>query len=282
MNAAPEFPCTLIDVHEVARCFTGWGHWSEDPVNGPNCGTFRFDASAHDTDAKVVMGMQIPAGGGIEDGEMVLEMLANHPKTANNICTKLCRWLLGEGTHKSIAAAAAEAYLSTGGDIKSVLRVILRPEHLADAPGRYKRPFHYYVSTMRSTAAVITSVADSRAHIDLMGQPLFAWTPPDGYPDTLSYWGRLLQPRWKFAIYLASVANNYTGAFPGAVIDDLTFFAGCANAQQCVNRINQNLFQGELANDQQSLLMNMMTTFNRNMRREALGMALACDSFQWY
>lgn len=281
-TVTPESGYTQQDVKEVARCFTGWGHWSEEPSNGVNVGTFRFNHTIHDTGAKTVLGTQIPAGGGIEDGMAVLHMLATHPSTANNICSKLCRWFLGEGTHPSVVAAASSAYMSSGGNIKSVLRVILRPEHIYDAPSRYKRPFHYFASAMRATNAAITSVTTARAYLDLMGQPLFAWTPPDGYPDTLSHWGRLLQPRWQFAIYLASVANNYAGSFAGAVINDLEFFTGCTTAQACVDRINTALFMGELGVSQQQALAGVMTSFNRNMRREALAMAMASDEFQWY
>lgn len=281
-TVTPEAGYTQTDVREVARCFTGWKHWSESPANGADVGTFWFDASVHDTDPKMVMGMAIPSGGDISDGLAVLHMLATHPSTANNVCSKLCRFFLGEGTHPSIVAAASSKFLATGGDIKSVLRVILRPEHVYDAPPRYKRPFHYYVSVMRATGATITSLTDSRPYLDLMGQPLFAWTPPDGYPDTLAYWGRLLQPRWRFAIFLASVANNYQGAFSGARIDDEVFFAGCADPQQCADRVSDRFFQGEIPDDDRDLLVNMLFPFTRDNRREMLGMAMASDSFMWY
>jgi uncharacterized protein (DUF1800 family) len=281
-TVSPESGYTQQDVREVARCFTGWGHYSEDPSNGTSVGTFKFDMSIHDTGAKTVMGMEIPEGGGLSDGVAVLQMLAAHPNTALHVCGKLCRWFLGEGTHGSVVAAAAAKFLDTGGDIRSVLRVILRPEHVHDAPLRYKRPFHCYVSALRATGATVTSFTESRAHIDFMGQPLFAWTPPDGYPDTVSYWGRLLQPRWRFAIYLASVANNYLGSFPGVVIDDEALFSGCETAESCVDRMDDVMFLGRMPAADRAALVGMLGVVNRNTKREALSVALGSDGFQWY
>jgi len=281
-TVTPDAGYTQQDVREVARCFTGWTHYSEDPIHGTSVGTFKFDMSMHDTGAKSVMQMEIPEGGGLYDGLAVLQMLAAHPGTANNIASKLCRFFLGEGTHPSIVAEAASVFLSSGGDIPSVLRVILKPAYVYDAPPRFKRPFHFYVSSMRSTAATVTSFADSRPHLDLMGHPLFAWTPPDGYPDTLTYWGRLLQPRWFFAIYLASEANNNKGSFTGVTIDDEALFLGCDTSDQWLARVNDRLFLGTLPLADQGVLATMLRPYSRAMRRNTLGVALCSPAFQWY
>ena len=63
---------TQEDVREVARCFTGWRFGGFDA--GLDFGRFVFDAAQHDDDAKVVLGESIPAGGGIADGERVLDI----------------------------------------------------------------------------------------------------------------------------------------------------------------------------------------------------------------
>ncbi|MDQ3814216.1 MAG: DUF1800 domain-containing protein, partial [Armatimonadota bacterium] len=74
---------TQQDVQEVARCLTGWGMERET-------GAFRFYPFLHDNGEKTVLGQKIPAGGGIRDGEMVLDILASHPSTARFIAQKLC------------------------------------------------------------------------------------------------------------------------------------------------------------------------------------------------
>jgi uncharacterized protein (DUF1800 family) len=52
---------TQQDVQEVARCFTGWSIKRET-------GEFMFRPRQHDNGAKVVLGHQIPANGGMQDG----------------------------------------------------------------------------------------------------------------------------------------------------------------------------------------------------------------------
>src|SRR5207244_5183226 len=65
---------TQKDVTEVARAFTGW------TINNPRMGGgFVFNASIHDRGQKVVLGHVIKAGGRIDDGEQVLDILASHP-----------------------------------------------------------------------------------------------------------------------------------------------------------------------------------------------------------
>jgi len=77
---------TQTDVTEVARAFTGWS------IDRPQVeGRFVFRPRMHDTGEKVVLGHRIPAGGGQDDGERVLEILTHHPATARFIATKLVR-----------------------------------------------------------------------------------------------------------------------------------------------------------------------------------------------
>src|SRR5438094_7545082 len=87
---------TQKDVQEVARCFTGWtifaprgaGAAAQAMMNGPradllreNAGRFFFNPRVHDDGEKIVLGHNIPAGGGIKDGLTVLDILAHQPAT---------------------------------------------------------------------------------------------------------------------------------------------------------------------------------------------------------
>ena len=65
---------TQQDVTEVARCFTGWT--IREPQRG---GGFEFNDKLHDNGEKHVLGVTIPAGGGMSDGLKVLDILAHHP-----------------------------------------------------------------------------------------------------------------------------------------------------------------------------------------------------------
>src|SRR5579863_3639743 len=64
---------TQRDVTEVARCFTGWT--IQAPRQG---GGFEFRPRLHDNGPKTVLGVRIRAGGGMDDGLRVLDILAHH------------------------------------------------------------------------------------------------------------------------------------------------------------------------------------------------------------
>jgi len=61
--------------HEAARCFTGW------TINQPQARRrLAFNRRMHD-DGERPCSREDPAGGGIEDGEKVFDIVAHHPAT---------------------------------------------------------------------------------------------------------------------------------------------------------------------------------------------------------
>ena len=95
---------------------------------------------------------------------------------------------------------AAQTFLDTKGDIKSVLRVILF-EGLPLAEPKYKRPVNFLLSALRMLN-VETDGRALREYLVRMGQLHFNWPTPDGYPDTSEAWQGNLMPRWQFAFAL--------------------------------------------------------------------------------
>jgi hypothetical protein len=192
------------DVMELARCLTGWtvkqNFW---------LGEFEFKQDLHDTGIKTVLGMTIEPNGQAE-AERVLEALAVHPATARFISTKLVRRFIADDPPAELIDQATETFLQTDGDIKSVLRVILF-EGLPLAQPKYKRPANFVVSSLRMLNAHYGDARDGfakpkRPLLDMlgrMGQPLFGWPTPDGYPDVAARWVGSLMPRWQFALALA-------------------------------------------------------------------------------
>ncbi|MCS6829907.1 MAG: DUF1800 domain-containing protein [Armatimonadota bacterium] len=196
---------TQQDVQEVARCFTGWT--VEERFLRAR-GTFRFDPSLHDYGEKRVLTRHIPAGGDMDDAERVLQVLAMHPSTAKHLCRKLCVHFMGHAP-ASFVRRLSEVYLSTGGDISEVLRELLLSEELLQAPPAFKRPFDYMVSALRALYALTDGDRPLQEHLQKMGQPLYQWPLPDGYPHGENAWKGTLLARWNFAIALC--ANNIRG-----------------------------------------------------------------------
>lgn len=196
------------DVQQVARCLTGW------TINQRLYrGRFQFNPTDHDNEAKLVLGQHIAPGGGERDGEQVFTLLMNHPATPRFVARKLVRRLVADDPPEPLVAAAADAFSRTRGDIKAMLRAILFADEFAAAPPKFKRPVHYVAGALRQLNAETDAGQPLLDHLGLMGQPLFQWPTPDGFPDYAVAWDHNLLPRWQFALSLA------TGALPGASID---------------------------------------------------------------
>ncbi|HEX6559610.1 MAG TPA: DUF1800 domain-containing protein, partial [Longimicrobiales bacterium] len=103
---------TQKDVQEVARAFTGW------TVQRP--AGFRFARQLHDMDEKVVLGIKLPAGRGIEDGRDVLRMLAHNPATAQHIARELVEHFVSDQPSPEFVAELAGVFLKTDGDLRAV------------------------------------------------------------------------------------------------------------------------------------------------------------------
>jgi uncharacterized protein (DUF1800 family) len=185
---------TQKDVQEVARCLTGWT--IEDGFLKQR-GTFLFNADLHDDGPKTVLGRTIPPGQGQRDGELVLDILCEHPSTAKFISTKMVRYFYGTEDEAAIRSTAA-VYIKTKGDIKAMMRHLLLSPDLLAAPPAMKRPFDYIVSTLRATNAETDGGPNIQQYLAKMGQPLFQWPMPDGYPDKTAAWTGSLLARWNF------------------------------------------------------------------------------------
>lgn len=190
------------DVKDVARAFTGW------TINPRVADGFAFTPGRHDTGAKQVLGAALPAGGGIDDGEAVLDVLAGHPSTARFISTKLVRRFVSDTPPSGLVDRLAAEFLATGGEIRALLRMLFRSaEFAASADQKYKRPVELVMSALRASGARTQGdyVRTINGFFTAMGQVPFQWEPPDGYPDARDYWlnTTALLNRWNFGFALA-------------------------------------------------------------------------------
>ncbi|HZG51952.1 MAG TPA: DUF1800 domain-containing protein, partial [Pyrinomonadaceae bacterium] len=213
---------TQKDVQEVARCFTGWTIFDPRGLGGmagvtnpERAGTFFFNARLHDDGEKVVLGHKIPAGGGINDGLMVLDILSKHPSTAKFIATKLARRFVSDNPGPALVARTAAAYTKSEGDIRETLRALFASPEF-NAPENYrakiKTPFELAVSAVRSLGGETNGGPALHQWIARMGEPLYMYQAPTGYPDTAEHWvntGALLE-RMNFALALVSGRINGT------------------------------------------------------------------------
>jgi hypothetical protein len=189
------------DVYGATTCFTGWRVDEET-------GHFAFDDSAHFPYAKIVLGKVIPEFQGIQDGKQVLDLLAFHPASARYICRRLCRRLISDNPPESIVQAAADVFIANkdaADQLKKVVRTILLSTEFRNTWGeKIKRPFEYSVSLMRALGANYIAENPFFWSYDSIGQGLFGWRPPNGYPDDRGAWSGTMPmlQRWRHCNWL--------------------------------------------------------------------------------
>jgi uncharacterized protein (DUF1800 family) len=179
---------TQKDVTEVARCFTGW------TMRNPRQGApqFFFNERIHDHGDKVVLGHRIVSkGGGKNEGDEVIHLLATHPATARFIAYKLARRFVSDEPPKALVDRAAETFRKTDGDIRAVVKTIVTSPEFASPAARaakVKTPFEFVVSAVRASGAEVDDARGLAGRVAAMGMPLYQQQPPTGYKDTADAW----------------------------------------------------------------------------------------------
>jgi len=269
---------TQKDVQEVARCFTGWtifaprgaGVAAQAITDGrrvdmlrENAGKFYFNPRVHDDGEKVVLGHKIPAGGGVKDGLMVLDILAHHPATAKFVATKLVRHFVADEPPAALVERVAQTFLKTDGDIREVLKAIfLSPEFNSTEAYRakIKRPFELAISAARTVGAETNGGPAFHQWIARMGQPLYGYQTPNGYSDVAEDWvntGALLE-RMNFA--LALVNNRIPGtrvnlaAFVGDMAGDKS-----VDKEKFLDRFVTTIVGGEISAKTRETLLKQLS-----------------------
>ena len=226
---------TQTDVVEVARAFTGWtflpaGRLGEEGrsrlerarragmTGFVTEGEFLFRADGHDAAAKSVLGVALPRGRGIEDGERVLDLVASHPATARHLATKLAARFIADEPNAALVDRLAATFTATKGDLGAMIRAIVSsPEFWAKEHRgqKIKSPFEVVVSSLRALGAEVDNPFPALEWVAKMGQPLYAYQAPTGFPDRADFWvntGSLLA-RMNFGLELAA------GRIPGIRFD---------------------------------------------------------------
>lgn len=215
------------DVIEVARAFTGWTAVPRGPgserfearvaqlgTTGGRLGfvidgEFLFRADAHDAGKKKVLGHKLKSGRGVEDGVQVLEIVGSHPSTARHLATKLAVRFVSDEPPSILIDRLASTFASSSGNIAEVLRTLAwSPEFWAPTSTRQKikSPLELAASAARAMDAVVVDPLPLASWISRMGQPLYSYQAPTGFPDRGSAWVNTgsLMSRMNFGLHLAT------------------------------------------------------------------------------
>jgi uncharacterized protein (DUF1800 family) len=229
---------TQSDVTQAARVLTGWTVYPMEGYGGDagrkllsrfskeqlaqrgfvEDGVFLFNANKHDKGTKTVLGTSFAAGGGYEEGEKLIHMLATHSSTASFISRKLAIHFVNDNPPKSLVDKMAKTFTETGGDIRQVLiTMATSPEFWSKEAVREKTksPLQLAISSLRSLDADVKAPFAVYTWVAKMGENLYYYQAPTGFPDRGQYWintGSLLY-RMNFGLALA------TQRIPGVSFD---------------------------------------------------------------
>jgi uncharacterized protein (DUF1800 family) len=208
---------TQQDIIEVARCFTGW------TISQPNRGgEFMYNDRVHDKGEKTVLGLVIPAGGGQEDAERVLDILARHPSTARFISTKLAKKFVADDPPPALIDRMAKTFRDSDGDIRAVMSAMLESKEFFSEGAfrsKVKTPLELVVSAVRATGAEVNFAIPLATQIAQLGQPLYRKIEPTGYSSANAEWvnSAALLARMNFALALTD------NRLPGVKVDQDQF-----------------------------------------------------------
>ena len=170
---------------------------------------FFFNADWHDAAEKRLLGRRIYSDGGLAEGEEALAVLVDHPSTAYHLSRKLAVRFVSDTPPEAFVERLAEVFMNTRGDMRALLWAIVKSDAFWSGGARrakIKSPFELAVSGVRGLGAEVRRPGDVNRWIDQMGQPLYRYQAPTGFPDYAEAWvnaGALLH-RMNFGMSLAS------------------------------------------------------------------------------
>ncbi|HEX7588758.1 MAG TPA: DUF1800 family protein, partial [Anaerolineae bacterium] len=201
-------------------------------------GSFLFEPKQHDDGAKRVLGVDLPANGGIEDARRIIDVLAHHTSTARFISTKLVRHFVSDTPPDALVQRAAQTFTQSDGDIRAVLGTILHSDEFKNSfAQKIKRPLDLIVSALRAMDAQLDDTRAIAMALRLLGQGLYQHLTPDGYPDYGTAWINTsgLLGRWNYALLVAAskvprgqidLKSAMNGVTPRTVGDAVDFWVG--------------------------------------------------------
>lgn len=205
---------TEKDIQEAARAFTGWSiHYmgiggetdyaklaEQLARQGRSPLSFCIVPDLHDETPKTIFGKTANY-----DGDGVLDLLLEQPRTSEFIASKVAAWFVDGALDPAFVASLAKTFRESNYEIKPLLRAIAKSDAFWSAKNvavRPKSPIDYYVATFRQlgVAPIILALRGEvkdkfkpmRAEVKGVGDGLYFLMNREGllllYPPSVAGW----------------------------------------------------------------------------------------------
>ncbi len=186
-TVTPAAGYTQDDVTEFAKALTGWTV-GNNLIGQDRKGETTFEPIIHEPGARRILGKRYPDAGSAQ-ADLILEDLAAHPATAQNVAFKLARHIVADDPPPALVDRLAQNFLETGGDLDRLYRELIKsPEAWAEPAGKVKTPDEVLTSTARLLGLDRVFAGEPRDVLESFAQRPFAAPSPEGWPDTGDAW----------------------------------------------------------------------------------------------
>lgn len=181
---------TETDVKEAARAFTGWGYNAR--------GEFVFRENQHDEGPKTFLGRT-----GNFNGEQVLSIILEQPRTAEFIATKMYRFFVNDTPNPAHIQPLAQAFFKSNYDISALVEQMFSADWFyaaANVGTRIKSPIELLAGIKRTMGLQLADHKPLIVFQKALGQTLFeppnvaGWAGGRNWIDSSSLLYRLQLP----------------------------------------------------------------------------------------
>jgi uncharacterized protein (DUF1800 family) len=194
------------DILQASRALSGWTVGLGQRVSNTRTlapsAAFVYEPTYHNRNATTFLGVNLAPlqpvasaadqSGGIMQGNRVIELAAQHEKTAQFVVGKIARRIFGDNPPQTVIDAAVQTWMDnrqSPEQIKNVLRTILMSPEIMQGPAtKLRRPYEKVIAFARVTNSRIRPTRLTSTAFTGTRDALFLWGTPDGWPDENNYW----------------------------------------------------------------------------------------------
>jgi uncharacterized protein (DUF1800 family) len=208
---------TQHDIEELARALTGWNVCKKTEANKndplapcinrlleattPGTYVINFRLNQHDHAQKVLFEgtpyeVTIPSTSGnqsqgVNDLEIALDAIADHPSTREYISSKLLQLIVQDAPTQPMIDAVVNAWQVNSGDLREVLRVVVERAELRQPDGfrnKLRTPLEQMLAVFRATRGKTNGTTTVRTYLSRMQHLPHQNAVPTGYAEVGDEW----------------------------------------------------------------------------------------------